>query len=307
MNAEQVTLRVNGQEVSGTAERKLLDFLREDLRLTAAKNACGSGACGACTVIIDGKATRSCVLPLAKAAGKNIVTVEGLSKREKEVYAAAFAETGAVQCGFCIPGMVMSAKALLDTTNNPTDEEIRKALRSNICRCTGYVKIKQAIVLAAKQFRENTVSDTPQARVSDTIACTARDAIAPTSDYEPGGNTLRVLRVRVGLVAGRACTLVEYTGAKMATVDLEKPLDMLVFSSRNAPAAERVEIDYIHGEDELFRIAGAGTAGVGILLPPVRKNGLFETVAKSGPLPRKSFSIGEAEEKRFYLECRKLF
>jgi selenium-dependent xanthine dehydrogenase len=148
---------VNGKEVSGDADRKLLDFLREDLRLTAAKNGCGAGACGACTVLLDGKATRACVPALAKLAGKKVVTLEGLTEREKTVYEAAFASAGAVQCGFCIPGMVMSAKALLDVNNNPSDKDIARGIRSNICRCTGYVKIKDAIQLAAKLFRENAV------------------------------------------------------------------------------------------------------------------------------------------------------
>ncbi|MDR1470736.1 MAG: selenium-dependent xanthine dehydrogenase [Spirochaetaceae bacterium] len=150
-----VELTVNGVLVKGNESKKLIDFLREDLRLTATKNGCGSGACGACTVLIDGKASRACIPTLAKTAGKSVVTLEGLSEREKAVYAYAFAEAGAVQCGFCIPGMVMSAKALLDVNNAPDDGEIRKAIRSNICRCTGYIKIKDAIRLAAELFRDN--------------------------------------------------------------------------------------------------------------------------------------------------------
>ncbi|GHV64001.1 selenium-dependent xanthine dehydrogenase [Spirochaetia bacterium] len=155
MGEAYCTLRVNGQEVKGKTEKKLIDFLRIDLGLTSVKNGCGSGACGACTVLADGKPTRSCVLPLAKFAGKSILTVEGLSQREKDVYAFAFAETGAVQCGFCIPGMVLCAKALIDSNTNPVDDDIRKAIRTNICRCTGYAKIRDAISLAAKLFREN--------------------------------------------------------------------------------------------------------------------------------------------------------
>ncbi|MDR3161233.1 MAG: molybdopterin-dependent oxidoreductase, partial [Spirochaetaceae bacterium] len=155
MDEAVCTLTVNGQEVSGRAGKKLFDFLREDLRLTAVKNGCGSGACGACTVLVDGKPTRACVTALSKIAGKQVVTVEGLSEREKEVYAFAFAEAGAVQCGFCIPGMVMSAKALLDANLDAGDGEIRKAIRPNICRCTGYVKIVDAIRIAARIFREN--------------------------------------------------------------------------------------------------------------------------------------------------------
>lgn len=148
------TLTVNGKPASCGANKKLLDFLRNDLRLTSAKNGCGQGACGTCTVLVDGKATRACLPTLEKLAGKSVVTVEGLTKREKEVYAYAFSETGAVQCGFCIPGMVMSSKGLLDVTPSPTLAEIKKALRGNICRCTGYAKIEQAVELAARLFRE---------------------------------------------------------------------------------------------------------------------------------------------------------
>jgi selenium-dependent xanthine dehydrogenase len=152
---------VNGKAVQGREDRKLLDFLREELRLTAAKNGCGSGACGACTVLVDGKATRSCVTPLGGLEGKRIVTVEGLSDREKEVYAFAFAEAGAVQCGFCTPGMVLGTKALLDVYDDPDEETIRRALRSNICRCTGYKKIVLAVQIAARLFRENAAVPKP--------------------------------------------------------------------------------------------------------------------------------------------------
>jgi selenium-dependent xanthine dehydrogenase len=155
MAEERVALTVNGQAVSGPGTKKLLDFLREDLKLTGTKNGCAAGACGACTVLAEGKTIRACVMTLAKLAGKKVITIEGLSDREKSVYAYAFAEAGAVQCGFCIPGMVMSAKGLIDQNPSPGDGDIRKAIRSNICRCTGYVKIKDAITLAARLFREN--------------------------------------------------------------------------------------------------------------------------------------------------------
>ena len=155
MDEEASSFWVNGKEVQGRAGKKLLDFLRDELRLTAVKNGCGSGACGACTVLVDGKPSRACVTPLSRIAGQQVLTLEGLTGREKEVYAFAFAEAGAVQCGFCIPGMVMSAKALLDANPEPGEKEIRAAIRSNICRCTGYVKIVEAIALAARLFREN--------------------------------------------------------------------------------------------------------------------------------------------------------
>ena len=150
------TVTVNGKQVECASNKKLLSFLRDDLNLTSAKDGCSQGACGTCTVLVDGKATRACVPRLEKLAGKSVVTVEGLSAREKDVYAFAFAQAGAVQCGFCIPGMVISAKALLDTTPSPGREEVKKALRNNICRCTGYVKIEDAVLLAAAILRENT-------------------------------------------------------------------------------------------------------------------------------------------------------
>lgn len=147
---------VNGQKVQTKREEKLLSFLREELDLTSVKNGCAEGACGACTILVDGKAVRACVLSTAKAAGKSIVTCEGLSEREKAVYGYAFTRSGAVQCGFCTPGMVMSAKGLLDVNPSANRTEVKKALRGNLCRCTGYKKIVDAVIMAAKMFREQT-------------------------------------------------------------------------------------------------------------------------------------------------------
>jgi len=149
------TVTVNAKLEHSEQNKKLLDFLRDDLALTSVKNGCGAGACGACMVLVDGKATRACLGTLEKLSGKSIVTVEGLSQREKDVFAFAFAECGAVQCGFCIPGMVISAKALVDRIPDPSPQDIKKALRGNICRCTGYVKIEQAVKLAADMLRES--------------------------------------------------------------------------------------------------------------------------------------------------------
>lgn len=144
---------VNGKSVSTEETKKLIDFLRDDLRLTSVKNGCMEGACGACMVIIDGKAQRACIPLTSKLAGKSIVTVEGLTQRERQVFAYAFTEAGAVQCGFCIPGMVMSAKALLDKNPGPDRAAVKDALKGNICRCTGYQKIIEAVLLAADLFR----------------------------------------------------------------------------------------------------------------------------------------------------------
>jgi len=150
------TFILNNREVEAKEDINLLEFLREQEDLTSVKNGCSEGACGACMVLLDGKAMRACILKTSKVQGKHVITVEGLSEKEKEVFAYCFGEAGAVQCGFCIPGMVISAKALIDTNNNPTSEDIKKALRGNICRCTGYIKIEQAVNMAAKIIREGT-------------------------------------------------------------------------------------------------------------------------------------------------------
>jgi aldehyde oxidoreductase len=150
-----VKLFVNGKEEQGAEDTTLLSFLRDTLKVKSVKDGCSEGVCGTCTVIIDGKAAKACVRKLKQLAGCHILTVEGLSEREKAVYTEAFAEAGAVQCGFCTPGMIMAAKALIDTNNNPQPEEIKQAIKGNICRCTGYVKIEEAICNAARYLRDD--------------------------------------------------------------------------------------------------------------------------------------------------------
>lgn len=149
-----VTMTVNGRQVVSEKDEKLLTFLRETLGLTSVKNGCSEGACGTCMILVDGRATKACVLKTSKCAGKSIVTCEGLTPRERDVYAYAFTSCGAVQCGFCTPGMVMSAKGLLDAVPDPTRAQVKEALKNNICRCTGYKKIEEAVLLAAKLLRE---------------------------------------------------------------------------------------------------------------------------------------------------------
>lgn len=150
-----VKFKLNDRDVEIEEGRTLINYLREECDLTSVKNGCGEGACGACMVLVDGKATKACILKSDKIEGKEIQTVEGLSDRDKKVFAYAFSKAGAVQCGFCIPGMVISAKALLLKTLNPTLDEVKKALMGNICRCTGYVKIEKAVLMAAEILREN--------------------------------------------------------------------------------------------------------------------------------------------------------
>ena len=150
---ESFCFTVNGVERVTDVDKPLLRYLRDDLHLHSVKDGCSEGACGTCTIVVDGKAVKSCVLTTRRAVGKNILTTEGLSEKEKEAFVYAFGSKGSVQCGFCIPGMVMSGKALIDRVPDPTEEEIKVALKGNICRCTGYKKIIEGIQLAAAILR----------------------------------------------------------------------------------------------------------------------------------------------------------
>ena len=150
---ENFRFTVNGEERCTQEDKPLLRYLRDDLHLHSVKDGCSEGACGTCTIVVDGKAVKSCVLTTRRAAGKNILTLEGLSSREQEAFVYAFGAKGAVQCGFCTPGMVMAGKALIDKNPDPTEDEIKNAIRGNICRCTGYKKIIEGIELAAAILR----------------------------------------------------------------------------------------------------------------------------------------------------------
>jgi carbon-monoxide dehydrogenase small subunit len=144
-----ITLHVNGEgfEVLTEVQRTLLEVLREDLGLTGTKRGCDLGTCGACTVLIEGKPYLSCLTLAVDVQGKKIVTVEGLAQGEKiHPLQKAFVEKGAIQCGFCTPGMILTAKAFLDENPHPSEEEVKKAISGNICRCTGYTKIIEAIL-----------------------------------------------------------------------------------------------------------------------------------------------------------------
>lgn len=149
-----ITIQINGKKYQTQKDQTLLRFLRDECHIKSVKDGCSEGACGTCHVLIDGEAIKACGLNISSLEGRNIVTIEGFSEREKEIYVRAFGEAGAVQCGFCIPGMVICAKGLLDIVPNPSREEIAWAIRNNICRCTGYKKIIDAIELAGKYFRE---------------------------------------------------------------------------------------------------------------------------------------------------------
>jgi len=149
-----VSLTVNGEkfEILAKSTDTLLDLLRSNLGLTGTKRGCNTGECGACTVIMDGKAVNSCLILALDANGRNVQTVEGLTKGDKlHPLQEAFVQYGAIQCGYCTPGMIMSAKALLDEKPDPTENEIREAISGNLCRCTGYQKIVIAILHVSRE------------------------------------------------------------------------------------------------------------------------------------------------------------
>ncbi len=157
MRSKSIQFVINGQPVGIVVKpwRTLLEIIREDLNLTGTKEGCGHGECGSCTVMMGGKTVNSCLVPALEADGQEILTIEGLSEAGNlHPIQEAFVENSGMQCGFCTPGMIISAKALLDRNPDPSEEEIREAIAGNFCRCTGYTKIVESIGAAARTLRE---------------------------------------------------------------------------------------------------------------------------------------------------------
>ncbi|MFR3680019.1 MAG: selenium-dependent xanthine dehydrogenase, partial [Eubacterium callanderi] len=233
------TIKVNGVIHEVEQDKKLMRFLRDDLRLTSVKDGCSEGACGTCTIIIAGKATRSCIPMVSKMADKEIITVEGLTEREKEVYSYAFAKAGAVQCGFCIPGMVMSGKALIDVNPDPTRLEVINAIKNNICRCTGYKKIVDGVLLAAKIFRENLPVNEEVGEVTvgqAMLRVDAREKVLGTGEY-PDDLYLD------GMIYGSAVRA-EYPRARVLAVHTDEakalPGVIGIFTAEDIPGSVKV-------------------------------------------------------------------
>jgi carbon-monoxide dehydrogenase small subunit len=151
----KLRIKVNGSfyEREIPSDLRLIDFLREELKLKGTKEGCGEGECGACTVIMDGKVVNSCLVLAASCSNSEIITIEGIGGKELHPIQKAFLEVGAVQCGYCIPGMILSAKAILDDNLEAGLEEIREGISGNLCRCTGYAKIIEGVLLAKEYIK----------------------------------------------------------------------------------------------------------------------------------------------------------
>lgn len=256
------SLTVNGKEVSCKTNKKLMDFLREDLKLTGTKDGCNQGSCGACSVLVNGKVSKACLFSLEKLVGKEVITIEGLTDRQKDVYAYTFAKTGAVQCGYCIPGIVISAQGLLNKKEEPSEEEIRKAIRGNICRCTGYVKIVEAIQLAAKMFKEDiAISEKP------TTGKLGEDFKRVDAVEKTLGTGLYVDDIEVPNMLHASAIRSKYPRAKVLSINkmkaVQHPDCMAVLTAKDVPGNNKIghlefisDWDVMIPEGEITRYVG---------------------------------------------------
>ncbi|MEX1308336.1 MAG: selenium-dependent xanthine dehydrogenase [Eubacteriales bacterium] len=254
---------VNNQKIETDSQKNLLDFLRDDLRLTSVKEGCSTGACGTCSVLIGGISKRACTQKVQKLDGVEILTVDGLTPREKQVYAYCFGIAGAVQCGFCIPGMVISAKSLLDKNLSPTEAEIRKAIKGNICRCTGYVKIVEAIALAAEYLRENIPVPTPV----DT-ALLGDEIIRPDATDKTLGTAPYVDDIALPCMVYASAVRTPYPRATVLKIDtsaaLAHPDCVTVITAKDVPVNKtghlKKDWDVLIAEGDNTRYVGDGVA-----------------------------------------------
>ena len=213
-----INLKINGEsyQLKVKPNLLLLDLLRDNLGLTGTKRGCDTGECGACTVLLEGKPINSCLMLAVEAEGKDILTIEGLAKNgQLHPLQEAFIKTGAFQCGFCTPGMLLSAKALLDANSNPQEEEIKKAMAGNICRCTGYVKIIDAVNLAVRWLSH------PEERVDLSItgigkSLTDTDGVAKVTGSLPFADDLYLENMLYGKIVWS-----EYPHAEILAVETE--------------------------------------------------------------------------------------
>jgi len=237
--APQFVLNVNGQEHGFDEDLDLLVVLRDKLGIKSAKDGCNQGACGTCMVLVEGKAVRACTQRTKRLVGKKIVTIEGFSQREKDVFAHTFAKNSAVQCGFCIPGMVISAKALVDAKPEPTRAEVKFAIRTNICRCTGYQQIEDAILEYAEMMRTDAEipADSPATGIGADVKRV--DAVEKTLGY---GEYVDDIEVE-GMVHGRnvfsPCARAKITGIDTSVAE-SMPGVIRVLTAKDIPGSRYI-------------------------------------------------------------------
>lgn len=253
---------VNGVLRTTEEDKPLLRYLRDDLHLYSVKDGCSEGACGTCTIVVDGKAIKSCVLTTKKAVGKTILTVEGLSHDEQEAFVYAFGKVGAVQCGFCIPGMVMAGKALIDQNPNPSEEDIKKAIRGNICRCTGYKKIIEGISLIAAILRGEEKID-PELEKGDIYGVGDR-AFRTDVRGKVLGNGAYCDDIEMEGMVHASAIRSQYPRAKVLDIDASKALELPgVLAVLTAEDVPNNKVGHIQQDWDVFIAKGAITRCVG--------------------------------------------
>ncbi|WP_207204740.1 selenium-dependent xanthine dehydrogenase [Miniphocaeibacter massiliensis] len=258
---EKYIFTVNGKICETTEDVSLLTYLRKELNLFSVKDGCSEGACGTCSIIVDGKSMRACVLKTSRAANKEIITVEGMSEQEKEAFVYAFGAKGSVQCGFCIPGMVIAGKALIDTNPNPTEEEIKKAIRGNICRCTGYKKIIEGIELAAAILRgDEKIDDLEKGKTygvgEGAFRVDVREKVLGTGEYCDDV-------VMEGMTYGSAVRS-KHPRARVVDIDLSKALELPgVIDILTAEDVPNNKVGHIQQDWDVFIAKGDITRSLG--------------------------------------------
>ena len=253
---------VNGVLRTTEEDKPLLRYLRDDLHLYSVKDGCSEGACGTCTIVVDGKAIKSCVLTTKKAVGKTILTVEGLSHDEQEAFVYAFGKVGAIQCGFCIPGMVMAGKVLIDQNPNPSEEDIKKAIRGNICRCTGYKKIIEGISLTAAILRGDEKID-PELEKGDVYGVGDR-AFRTDVRGKVLGNGAYCDDIEMEGMVHASAIRSQYPRAKVLDIDASKALELPgVLAVLTAEDVPNNKVGHIQQDWDVFIAKGDITRCVG--------------------------------------------
>ena len=259
------TLKINGTMYEAKEDKKLLRYLRDDLHLTATKDGCSEGACGTCTVLVDGKKVKACIPKISTLEGKEILTVEGIDAEEMKIYQHCFAEAGAVQCGFCIPGMVISAKSLLDVNLNPTRKEVKQAIRGNLCRCTGYKKIEDAILMVADYFRE-----TREIPAQPTTLRMNEHFKRIDADEKVDGTGIFADDMYIEGMIYAKCLYSKYPRAQINKIDITKALQhpecIKILTKKDVPCNKighiKQDWDVLMGEGDITRYVGNALAVV---------------------------------------------